>query len=153
MSRSLPYLSELQPAFFCEVSPELAGRCGLGHLGWATVVTARTAIEARVLVTDRIRPLRVQGRTVHQIGLPYHWGHQGLSTGDSANDLLPAVLDPNVHIQESKVATCDVVPGRRPRGPDLLRLVEAYRSRAVLATGDESTGTHTAGTGIEGVST
>jgi formate dehydrogenase major subunit len=144
MSRSLPYLSELQPAFFCEVSPELAQSCGLEHLGWATIVTARTAIEARVLVTDRIRPLRVQGRTVHQVGLPYHWGNQGLSTGDSANDLLPAVLDPNVHIQESKVATCDVVAGRRPRGPDLLRLVADYRIRAGLANGNESTGTGTA---------
>ena len=47
-SRWLPYLSELQPEFFCEVSPELAAERGLSHLGWATIVTARTAIEARV---------------------------------------------------------------------------------------------------------
>src|SRR5438270_16009 len=50
MSRTLPYLSELQPEMFCEVSPELAAECGLEHGGWATVVSARTAIEARVLV-------------------------------------------------------------------------------------------------------
>jgi formate dehydrogenase major subunit len=130
MSRFLPYLSELQPEFFCEVSPELATERGLEHLGWATIVTARTAVEARVLVTERVRPLRIQGRTVHQIGLPYHWGPNGLSTGDAGNELLPAVLDPNVYIQESKAATCDVVPGRRPRGRDLLRLVDEYRSRA-----------------------
>jgi formate dehydrogenase major subunit len=131
MSRSLPYLSELQPEFFCEVSPELAQERGLEHLGWATVITARTAIEARVMVTERMRPLRVQGRVVHQIGLPYHWGSQGLSTGDSANDLTGVALDPNVHIQESKAATCDIRPGRRPRGPDLRRLVDEHFRGAV----------------------
>ena len=130
MSRSLPYLSELQPEFFCEVSPALAAERGLEHLGWATIVSARTAIEARVLVTDRIPPLRVRGRTVHQVGLPYHWGPNGLSTGDSANDLLSVVLDPNVHIQESKAATCDIRPGRRPRGPALLDFAAEYRRRA-----------------------
>ena len=51
---------------------------------------------------------------MHQVGLPYHWGGQGLVTGDVTNDLLPFALDPNVLIQESKVATCDVRPGRRP---------------------------------------
>ena len=52
VAASLPYLSELQPEFFCEVSPELAAERGLEHGGWATIITARTAIEARVLVTD-----------------------------------------------------------------------------------------------------
>ncbi len=122
MSRTLAYLAELQPEMFCEVSPELAAERGLEHGGWATISTRRAAIEARVMVSERMRPLVVQGRTVHQIGLPYHWGERGLTTGDSANDLLSIVLDPNVHIQESKVATCDIRPGRRPRrrasGPD-----------------------------------
>jgi formate dehydrogenase major subunit len=141
MSRTLPYLSELQPEFFCEVSPALAAERGLEHLGWATIVTARTAIEARVLVTERIRPLRVRGRTIHQIGLPYHWGPNGLSTGDAANELLPAVLDPNVYIQESKAATCDIQPGRRPRGPALPRYVAEYRRRAGITdpTGGDGT--------------
>jgi len=130
MSRFLPYLSELQPEFFCEVSPGLAAERGLEPGGWATIVTARTAVEARVLVTDRVRPLRVQGRTVHQVGVPYHWGGNGLSTGDAGNDLLGVSLDPNVHIQESKAATCDILPGRRPRGPDLRKLVESYQRRA-----------------------
>jgi formate dehydrogenase major subunit len=130
MSRTLPYLSELQPEFFCEVSPELAAEQGLAHRGWATIVSARTAIEARVLVTGRMRPLRVRGRTIHQVGLPYHWGPNGLSRGDSANDLLGVVLDPNVHIQEAKAATCDIRPGRRPRGRRLAELLGEYRSRA-----------------------
>ena len=116
MSRTLEYLSELQPAMFCEVSPQLAAERGLEHGGWATVVTRRSAIEARVLVTDRLRPLRVQDRIVHQVGLPYHWGWRGLSTGGAANDLLSITLDPNVHIQEAKAATCDVRPGRLQPG-------------------------------------
>jgi formate dehydrogenase major subunit len=134
MSRGLPYLAELQPEFFCEVSPELARERGLKHGGWATIVSARTAIEARVLVTSRMPTLRLDDRVVHQIGLPYHWGVNGLATGDSANDLFGIVLDPNVHIQESKAATCDIRPGRRPRGPALLELVESYRARAGIGT-------------------
>jgi formate dehydrogenase major subunit len=133
MSRGLPYLAELQPEMFCEVSPELAAERGLEHGGWATIVTARAAIEARVLVTARIKPLVAGGRTVHQVGLPWHWGSNGLSRGDAANDLLSIVLDTNVHIQESKASACDIRPGRRPRGPELPRMVEDYRRRAERA--------------------
>jgi formate dehydrogenase major subunit len=130
MSRTVPHLSELQPEMFCEVSPELAAERGLEHGDWATVITSRAAIEARVLVTERIPSLEVAGRPVHQIGLPYHWGWRGISTGDAANDLFSVVLDPNVHIQEVKGATCDIVPGRRPRGAALRRLVQSYQERA-----------------------
>jgi formate dehydrogenase major subunit len=127
MTRTVEHLAELQPEFFCEVSPELAAERDLEHGGWATIITARTAIEARVHVTDRIAPLDVMGREVHQVGLPYHWGSKGLVTGDSANDVFAIALDPNVHIQEVKAATCDIRPGRRPRGPDLPKFVEAHR--------------------------
>jgi formate dehydrogenase major subunit len=130
MSRWLPYLAELQPEMFCEVSPALARERGLEHGGWMTVVTLRAAIEARVLVTDRMKPLTVDGREVHQVGLPYHWGSRGYAKGDSANDLLSLALDPNVHIGEYKAQTCDVRPGRRPRGAALAALVEDYRRRA-----------------------
>jgi formate dehydrogenase major subunit len=129
MSRTIAYLSELQPELFVEVSPELAAERGLEHSGWATIVTARSAIEARVMVTDRLQPLTVDGRVVHQVGLPYHWGRRGLSTGDAANELLSQVLDLNTHIAEYKSLTCDVRPGRRPRGPALRALVEDYRRR------------------------
>jgi formate dehydrogenase major subunit len=137
MSRSTRYLAELQPEFFCEVSPELAAERGLEHGRWATIVSPRTAIEARVLVTERMKPLTVQGRTVHQVGLPYHWGFKGLVKGDSANDLFPIVLDPNVHIQEVKAATCDIRPGRRPRGPALPPFVEAHRPATVVREGKQ----------------
>jgi formate dehydrogenase major subunit len=138
MSRWQPYLSELQPELFCEVSPELAQLRGLAHLGWATIVTARGAIEARVLVTERISPLTVQGRTLHQVGLPYHWGGNGLSTGDAVNDLMHLALDPNVHIQEVKALTCDIRPGRRPRGAARMDLVLDYQRRAGIT---DETGT------------
>jgi formate dehydrogenase major subunit len=59
MSRFLPYLSELQPEMFCEVSPELAAERGLRHGDWMTVITSRSAIEARVMVTERMRPLQI----------------------------------------------------------------------------------------------
>jgi formate dehydrogenase major subunit len=139
MSRFLPYLAELQPAFFCEVSPQLAAERDLEHLGWATIITARSAIEARVLVTERMAPLVVQGRTLHQVGLPWHWGPNGYTTGDAANEIAHLALDPNVHIQEVKAMACDIRPGRRPRGPAVRELVRQYQERAGItdATGTE----------------
>jgi formate dehydrogenase major subunit len=71
--------------------------------------------------------------------MPYHWGQAGLVDGDVVNDLLGVVLDPNAFIQESKVATCDVQPGRRPRGPALLDYIAEYRRRAGITS---ATGTH-----------
>ncbi len=138
MSRTLPYLSELQPEMFCEVSPRLAEECGLEHGGWATIITSRSAIEARVMVTARMRSLRLGDRWVEHVGLPYHWGPNGLSRGDSANDLVGIALDPNVHIQD-KVGTCDIRPGRRPRGPALLELVAEYRRRSGARPAEEET--------------
>jgi len=113
MSRWLSWLSELQPEQFCEVSPELARERGLTNGGWATLRTARGDLECRVLVTERLRPLKLNGTSVHQVGIPYHWGVTGRIRGDGANELLPFVADPNVDIQESKALTCDVVEGRQ----------------------------------------
>jgi formate dehydrogenase major subunit len=138
MSRWLSYLAELQPEFFCEVSPELAEERGLDHLGWATIVTARNAIEARVLVTERMTPLTVQGRRLHHVGIPYHWGPNGFSRADVANDLPSISLDPNSHIQEVKAFACDIRPGRRPTGPARTALVREYQQRAGIT---EQTGT------------
>jgi formate dehydrogenase major subunit len=137
MSRWTPYLAELQPEFFVEVSPELAAERRLEHAGWATIVSARGVVEARVMVTDRMTPLKVDGRTIHQIGMPYHWGPNGLARGDSMNELSSMALDPSSHIQEVKALTVDVRPGRRPRGAARTELVEEYRRRAGItaATG------------------
>jgi formate dehydrogenase major subunit len=116
MSRWLSWLSELQPEMFCEISAELAAEKGLENGGWATIRTARAEIEARVLVTGRLKPLRLKGKTVHQIGLPYHWSSKGLVVGDAANDLIGFVADPNVSIQESKAFTGDIERGRKSKG-------------------------------------
>jgi formate dehydrogenase major subunit len=116
MTRWLSWLSELQPEMFCEVSRGLAREKGLNNGGWATVTTARGEIECRVLVTDRLMPLRLNGREVHQIGLPYHWGTKGLVTGDTANELISFVADPNVSIQESKALTGNIEAGRKSKG-------------------------------------
>ena len=113
MSRTLPWLGELQPEMFAEIDPVLAGERGIEDGGWMTVVTERAEIEARALVTDRMRPLRVDGKPVHQIGLPWHWGYSGGYPGDSTNDLGVLSGDPNVSIQESKAFTCNVRAGRR----------------------------------------
>jgi formate dehydrogenase major subunit len=126
MTRTVPYLAEIQPEMFCEVSPALAEERALENGSWATIITARTAIEARVLVTDRLAPLVVQGRRLQQVAVPWHWGTRGLSTGESANDLFGLALDPNVQIQEVRGATCDIRPRRRPRGRALRELVDSY---------------------------
>jgi formate dehydrogenase major subunit len=142
MSRWSAYLSELQPEMFCEVSPELAALRGLEHGGWATIITARNAIEARVMVTARMSPLQLDGQVVHQIALPFHWGPNGYSRGDAANELTSISLDPNIHIQEVKALTADIRPGRRPTGPDRAALVRAYRERAGITaeTGKDTVG-------------
>ncbi len=118
MSRTLSHLAELQPELFTEVSPELADRMKLKHGDWGTISTPRATIEVRVLVTSRVRPLWIDGKLVHQVGLPYHWGGKGRVKGDVVNDLLSISEEPNVRINETKSLVCSIVPGRRPRGND-----------------------------------
>jgi formate dehydrogenase major subunit len=120
MSRWLPWLAELQPELFCELSPEHAGEIGVANTGWVQISTPRGTIRAKALVTRRIRPFRVRDvdekgqpvwRTVHHVGLPWHWGYKGLSTGDVVNNLSALVGDPNVSIHEAKVFVCNVERG------------------------------------------
>jgi len=120
MSRWLPWLAELQPEMFAEIDPELARKHGIEDGGWMTISSPRAEIEARAKVTDRIRPLRIGDRTVHQVGLPWHWGLGGPTPGDSANDVNVLSGDPNVSIQESKAFVCNVRAGRKQRGTAVL---------------------------------
>jgi formate dehydrogenase major subunit len=129
MSRMLPHLAELQPEFFCEISPELASERGIENGGWVTLMTARGIVEARALVTRRMRPLLINGKMVHQVGVPYHWGSRGLVKGDSANDLVAISEEPNVRIMEAKGILCDVSPGRRARGKAALDQLNAHLGR------------------------
>jgi formate dehydrogenase major subunit len=113
MSRWVPWLSELQPALFAEISRELAAEKGINNGDWITIWTVRAEVEARALVTERMQPLRIKGHTIHQIGLPFHWGYKGVVTGDVTNDLLLLVADPNVSMHDAKSFTCNMRPGRR----------------------------------------
>jgi formate dehydrogenase major subunit len=112
MSRWLPWLCELQPELFCEISPEHAQEIGVGNTDVVVISTPRGSIRAKALVTRRIRPFRVGGRTVHHVGLPWHWGYKGVATGDVANNLSALVADPNVTIHEAKVFVCQVAKAR-----------------------------------------
>jgi formate dehydrogenase major subunit len=112
MSRWLPWLSELQPELFCEISPEHAAQIGVGNTDWVIISTPRTSIRAKALVTRRIRPYRLKEKTVHHVGLPWHWGYKGLVQGDVVNNLSALVGDPNVTIHEAKVFVCNVVKER-----------------------------------------
>ena len=122
MTRSLPWLAELQPEMFAEIDPVLAADRGIEDGGWMTIRTERAEIEARALVTARLRPLNADGRgALHRIALPWHWGYSGAVVGDSANDLVALAGDPNVTIHEVRGFTCDVRAGRRSQ-PTTARL-------------------------------
>ena len=112
MSRFNSWLNELMPAMFVEISQELAAEKGIDNASWVTVRSARGSIEARALVTNRLRPLLVANKTAHQIGIPFHWGFAGEAVGGIANDLVSLTGEANVSIQESKTFTCDIAPGR-----------------------------------------
>jgi formate dehydrogenase major subunit len=114
MTRWVPWLSALQPSLFAEISPELAAEKNIRHGDWIIISTPRGEINARAMVTKRMRPLYVNGRVVHQIGLPFHWGFQGRVTGSITNDLAHMVLEPNVSIEEAKAFLCNIRPGRLP---------------------------------------
>jgi formate dehydrogenase major subunit len=108
MSRWLPWLAELQPELFIELGKDLAKEKGIKNLDWVVISTPRSHIRAKALVTDRIGVMKVAGKTIHHVGMPWHWGWMGLSTGDVVNDLTAWVGDPNVSIHEGKAFVCNV---------------------------------------------
>ena len=108
MSRWLPWLAELQPELFVEISPELASEKGISNLDFVRVSTPRAQVSARALVTGRLRPFTINGQRVHQVGMPWHWGYKGVATGDIVNSLSPLVMDPNVSMHEGKAFVCNV---------------------------------------------
>jgi formate dehydrogenase major subunit len=126
MSRFLSHLAELQPEMFAEISPELARELKTRNGDYVCIVTLRGAIEARALVSRRTRPLHLNGRTLHQVALPYHYGTAGLVRGSAANDLLSISGEPNVTIMEAKACTCNIVPGRLPRGRAFAEFLNKY---------------------------
>jgi formate dehydrogenase major subunit len=116
MSRYLPMLAELHYAHFTEISHELARELGIQNGEQVTVLTPRGKIHVKAMVTNRFKPFMIDGKKVHQIGVPWHWGFNGVpslpgSKGDITNDLSATVGDPNVYIQETKAFVCNVKKG------------------------------------------
>jgi formate dehydrogenase major subunit len=120
MSRTLSHLAELQPELFCELSLELAQQLSVSNGEWVTIVTRRGAIEARALITRRMKTLTINGESIQQVGLPFHWGYSGSVKGDISNDLIAISEEPNVRIMETKGVLCAVLRGRRSENADRL---------------------------------
>jgi formate dehydrogenase major subunit len=120
MSRTLSHLAELQPELFCELSVELGQELSIMNGDWVTVVTLRGAIEAHALITPRMQSLTVDGKTIQQVGLPFHWGYSGLVKGDIGNDLIAISEEPNVRIMETKGLLCTVFRGNRAHNKEKL---------------------------------
>jgi formate dehydrogenase major subunit len=116
MSRYLPMLAELHHSHFAEISHELAKELKIDNGEKVTVLSPRGKVHVTAMVTHRLKPFTINGKTVHQIGVPWHWGWKGVeelpgSKGDITNDLSATVGDPNVYIQETKAFVCNVKKG------------------------------------------
>ena len=111
---------------FVEISPELASELKINNSDYVCIVSLRGGIEARALVSRRIRPMNLNGKTVHQIAIPFHFGAAGPLRGNAANNLVAISGEPNVTIMESKALVCNVFPGRLPRGPEFFQWIEQH---------------------------
>ena len=109
LTRWLPWLIEAEPQMFCEISPELAKLRGIANGDKVTVSSLRGSLWAVAIVTPRLKPFKVQGQTLHQVGIPWHFGWiHPKDGGDSANLLSPSVGDPNTGIPETKAFMVNV---------------------------------------------
>jgi formate dehydrogenase-N alpha subunit len=108
MTRNMPWVIEAQPEPFVEMSEELAQEKGIANGEYAIVESARGSVKVVAIVTKRFKPFQMNGHRVHQVGIPWHWGYIGLSTGPSANELTPHVGDANTTIPEFKAFLVDV---------------------------------------------
>ncbi len=110
MTRNLPWLAEIVPDAFCEISETLAAKIGVVTGDKVEIFNDRGKVTVFVLASNRIKSLDIAGVTdpVEVIGLPWHFGYQGIATGDSANVLTPNVGDPNTSIPEFKAFLVDI---------------------------------------------
>ncbi|MCZ2809362.1 MAG: formate dehydrogenase, partial [Candidatus Bathyarchaeota archaeon] len=111
MSRNLPWLVETHPEVFVEISTDLASSIGVADGEFVLVKTKRqpAGVRVKASVTDRMRPVTVNGKTIHQAAMPWHWGFKGLSTGPSANELTIDAVDASAQIPETKTCLCSIV--------------------------------------------
>jgi formate dehydrogenase major subunit len=113
MTRWVPWLNELHPEMFIEMSEELASEKSIRNGERVKVRSARGEVGAVAIVTKRFKPFNIQGKTIHQVGIPWCYGwvapRPDASRVSSANLLTPNVGDPNTRIPESKAFMVDVV--------------------------------------------
>jgi formate dehydrogenase-N alpha subunit len=108
MTRNQAWLSELSAHMFVEISEELAKERGIKNSDEIFISSARGEIKAYAMVTKRFKPFTIKGKTVHQVGMPWHFGFKGIATGGTANRLTPHIGDANTNIPEYKAFLCDV---------------------------------------------
>ena len=108
MTRNMPWVIEAMPEPFVEMSEELATEKGIANGEKVIVESTRGQVYMVAVVTKRFKPFQMNGKKVHQVGIPWHWGYTGLSTGDSANTLTPHVGDANTMIPEYKAFLVNV---------------------------------------------
>ena len=103
--------ASLQPEFFVEISEQLAKEKNIKPGGWVRVWSKRGSVKAKAVVTKRIAPLTCDGKTVHIVGIPLHWGFMGeTKKGFGPNSLTPYVGDANIETPEYKAFLVDIEP-------------------------------------------
>jgi formate dehydrogenase (quinone-dependent) catalytic subunit len=123
MTRWTPWLAEMQPDMFVEMSIELAKLKGIKNGEQVTVKSIRGEVDAVTIVTPRFKPFNIDGQVVHQVGMPWHYGWvttnmrkyvhgdkkpEIFTSGDSANLCTPYIGDANTMIPESKAFMVNV---------------------------------------------
>ncbi len=108
MTRNIPWLAELVPDVFVELGTDLAKQKNIENGNKVIIETARGSMEAYALVTRRFEPFQLNGKLVHEVGVIWHFGYNGLARGDSANLLTAHIGDANTMIPEYKAFLCDV---------------------------------------------
>jgi len=115
MTRNMPWLAEMQPNMFVEMSKDLAKRKGVKNGEWVTVKSIRGEVNCVAMVTDRIQVLTVQGKPTDVVNMPYHYGFIGYITGGpggknyAGNQTTPNIGDCNTTTPESKAFLVDIV--------------------------------------------
>jgi formate dehydrogenase major subunit len=110
MTRPQPWLLELQPQMFVEMSEELAAMRGIKNGERVLVASARGEVKCTAIVTKRFKPFKIGGAVIHEVGIPWHFGWRWPESGEeeSANLLTPSTGDPNTRIPESKAFMVNV---------------------------------------------
>jgi len=105
----------LQPEFFVEISEQLAKEKGIQPGGWVRIWSKRGSIIGKAVVTKRIQPMQCDGKTLHLVGIPLHWGFLGLTKkGFGPNSLTPFVGDANTQTPEFKAFLVNIEPSSAP---------------------------------------